>query len=38
MTISDTARQIEAEKLAHARDVVQAILRDWKLADMECDF
>ena len=29
MTTMDTARQIEAEDLAHAKDLVQMVLRDW---------
>jgi hypothetical protein len=29
MSISDTTRQIEAEGLAHAQEIVQAILLDW---------
>jgi hypothetical protein len=29
MTSIDTARQMEAEELAHAKDLVQMVLRDW---------
>ena len=29
MTMTDTARQMEAEDLAHAKDLVQMVLRDW---------